>query len=840
MSQNVHIDLGRFSAQALGYNLLRQHKADRSVLSERPVNGSRNMSNRSRQSQGTHSTSGPRLRHPSRQPSDPPQGALAQADAGFARFLKEHASPKHQRVTAGGRIVPMDSQGSAPQMKLSAIDQTKDDRGTSSTPTISKSRSKAKDKRARSEDICPHAGADSSSPQPQGILATHARLSSISMNDKSEPQISASTLIPTIAPVALSSSMISQPNAAFPLMSQQYFQFEPQFQEHNAPALQNYAMYGLAGYPFAFSPSLQGLSASSVIPFMSSAPQAQTSGLVTPSDIAPCSSIIGGYSSTISQSSSILDSFVPNHAPQGYHQVGGQMAAVNQSLFSMGPFLESSLRKSLSQISVDYAALSTQLTSLDRYMAMHTWDMDPCAKKSLVEQRKSLVRELDVVRSYKEQLEATLRVSNEPGNQKEKGAGIAAQSNNCLPQRVLTNQFHLEIPSSASQYTIPGFPMLSPVSAVPPVLPVDQPVDPYFQWQASQNAGSLDNYFEFQHLSSGWNGSMASRLSQRNRKSNSGSELARDNTRARDLTEGRAGEEKTGVNNGWTAFSKPSSSELRGTEHMIGHATRKVDAVNELIQGLSRVPIQSTLPDSHIYSEKTAKVQSYLQRRSSKELIKGVGTYRPVVPHLRRPWASEMPIQRAPIRRGEMSFKADDDADSKSSSSYTSTTDSWATGRSEDKRSVGGDSLHGQQSGNDLETHQESPRYPNLAAAVDTVHTAQLSNASGSNSKSSQSHSTIAYGPRPSTSATSMTDLSEETSSVNAKQANPQLLTQYLNKDHGLLVQKTTALAVSQNVNAHAFLAGVEGMLNRPYLSDISHGDDRMQALAQNTKLGKV
>ncbi|GFG01396.1 hypothetical protein IFM61392_01769 [Aspergillus lentulus] len=733
----------------------------------------------------------------------------------------------------------MDSQGPAPQMKLSAIDQSKDDRGSFSTPTIGKCKYKAKDKRERFEDICPHTGADSSSPKPQGILATHARLSSISMNDISDPQISASTLIPTIAPVALGSSMISQPNAAL-RMSQQYFQCEPPFQEPHAPALQNYAMYGLAGYPFAFSPSLQGLSASNVTPFMSSASQAQSSGLVTPSDIAPCSSMIGGYSSAISQSSSILDSFVPNHAPQGYLQVGGQMAAVNHPLLSMGPFLESSLRNSLSQISIDYAALSTQLTSLDRYMAMHTWDMDPCAKKSLVEQRKSLVRELDVVRSYKEQLEATLRVSNEPGNQKEKRAGAAAQSNNCLSQSMMTNQFHLEIPPSASQYAVPGFSMLSPVSSVPPVLPADQYMDPYFQWQASQNVGSLDNYFEFQNLSSGCNASMASRLSQRNRKSNSGSEFARANTRARDLVDSKARDGKTGVNDGRTSFSKPSSSEPRGTEHMMGDAMRKVDPVNELIQGLSRVSIQSTLSDTHSYSEKNAKVQSYLPRKSSTELIKGAGTYRPVVPRLRRPWASEMPIQRAPIRRREMSFKTDEDADSKSSSSYTSTTDSWATGRSEDKRSVGGDSVHGQQSGNDLESHQESRRYSNLAPAIDTVHTAQLSNASASNSKSSQSHSTIAYEPRPSTSATSMTDVSEETSSVNAKQANPQLLTQYLNKDHGLLVQKSTALAVSQNVNAHAFLAGVEGMLNRPYLGDISHSDDKMQALAQHAKLGKV
>ena len=43
---------------------------------------------------------------PRRQPRSPPVGTLAQQHDGFARFLKEHASPPHQRVTAGGRIVP--------------------------------------------------------------------------------------------------------------------------------------------------------------------------------------------------------------------------------------------------------------------------------------------------------------------------------------------------------------------------------------------------------------------------------------------------------------------------------------------------------------------------------------------------------------------------------------------------------------------------------------------------------------------------------------------------------------------------------------------------------------
>lgn len=44
-------------------------------------------------------------RLPSRRPISPPTD-LAQQHAGFQRFLKEHASPPHHRVTAGGRIVP--------------------------------------------------------------------------------------------------------------------------------------------------------------------------------------------------------------------------------------------------------------------------------------------------------------------------------------------------------------------------------------------------------------------------------------------------------------------------------------------------------------------------------------------------------------------------------------------------------------------------------------------------------------------------------------------------------------------------------------------------------------
>ena len=50
---------------------------------------------------------GNRVHRPDRQPILPPP-AERQKDEGFVRFLKKHSSPTHNRVTAGGRIVPME------------------------------------------------------------------------------------------------------------------------------------------------------------------------------------------------------------------------------------------------------------------------------------------------------------------------------------------------------------------------------------------------------------------------------------------------------------------------------------------------------------------------------------------------------------------------------------------------------------------------------------------------------------------------------------------------------------------------------------------------------------
>ncbi|GES59889.1 hypothetical protein ATEIFO6365_0002022000 [Aspergillus terreus] len=122
LRHQAHFDVGRLSVQALNSNLLRQHRPPMYTLVEEPINR-RKPSGFSRQSEDIL---GGGLQ-PLRPPNDPPHSNLAQTNSGFARFLKEHTSPKHQRVTAGGRIVPMEPQTPAPKFRLTLRKRTDGD-----------------------------------------------------------------------------------------------------------------------------------------------------------------------------------------------------------------------------------------------------------------------------------------------------------------------------------------------------------------------------------------------------------------------------------------------------------------------------------------------------------------------------------------------------------------------------------------------------------------------------------------------------------------------------------------------------------------------------------------
>ena len=85
-----------------------------------------------------YSGSGRRLLEPQRQPLNAPVSppGHGQANEGFVRFLKTHSSPTHQRVTAGGRIVPMERPSAPPHFKLSVVDNLNHARTVPSTRRV--------------------------------------------------------------------------------------------------------------------------------------------------------------------------------------------------------------------------------------------------------------------------------------------------------------------------------------------------------------------------------------------------------------------------------------------------------------------------------------------------------------------------------------------------------------------------------------------------------------------------------------------------------------------------------------------------------------------------------
>lgn len=69
-----------------------------------------------------------------RQPIAPPETSILQRHDGFARFLKQHASPPHHRVTAGGRIVPTGPSSPPPMFDYASLNGLLRERSTASKP----------------------------------------------------------------------------------------------------------------------------------------------------------------------------------------------------------------------------------------------------------------------------------------------------------------------------------------------------------------------------------------------------------------------------------------------------------------------------------------------------------------------------------------------------------------------------------------------------------------------------------------------------------------------------------------------------------------------------------
>ncbi|KAK2882663.1 hypothetical protein FQN49_000137 [Arthroderma sp. PD_2] len=367
------------------------------VLRERSVNHTRTSTNMSMDTEASYHTSqSTHVHFPIRQPKNAPEGYIAQTNEGFARFLKEHASPKHHRVTAGGRIVPMSIHSSpAPEFRppVKGPELAGRQNLDSSNPTKVAKEEEPKDeggsqRRRRTRT----AMADSNRPE-----ASRRRDSAISQSDKGKGvSTSGSTQYQT--PV-LTTSATTNPTTPCQAGS---LNFIPnlgnlemdgismsQGQADQAglpfPILQQY--YSQAGIPHLGSDNAQGASQTQYVsPVCNIGPYPTPPGLgvINPTQVYQLPGAFNPYTGSVPPAVNMTQNIVP--------------AADIRGLNNM---FESAIQ--------DFETVSTQLSNLDRYMAVHTWDIDPASKKILVIQRMELVTKLDAARVLKENLETILR-----------------------------------------------------------------------------------------------------------------------------------------------------------------------------------------------------------------------------------------------------------------------------------------------------------------------------------------------------------------------------------------------------------------------------------------------
>ena len=106
------------------------------------------------QNHTTYPVTRPRyVAQPTRQPHAPPNSSVLQRHDGFVRFLKQHASPPHQRVTAGGRIVPAGPSSPPPMLDFGSLNGFLRERPVPANPTQKESRSSQSNTHAQKPQV---------------------------------------------------------------------------------------------------------------------------------------------------------------------------------------------------------------------------------------------------------------------------------------------------------------------------------------------------------------------------------------------------------------------------------------------------------------------------------------------------------------------------------------------------------------------------------------------------------------------------------------------------------------------------------------------------------------
>ncbi|GAD97127.1 conserved hypothetical protein [Paecilomyces variotii No. 5] len=712
MSQNGSIDIGKFSVHALENNLLSRRRASTNVLTERSVNRSRVASNFS----ATHSeespfTSGGPLQYPCRQPRNAPHENLAQTDVGFARFLKEHASPKHHRVTAGGRIVPMNPELPAPEFKLPIKKHEAADSG-------SQRRSEAlAERRASSSGIhaAPaqdaHSDANSKATEPTSVSGTirSAATSYLGFDGpgRDAPIIGSQYTAPAMqnpfpqSQFALGTSNI---NSSQPVqMHQDCMTFAP-----------NHGAYAVSSDQVNWFPNSNSLAAQGApTPFVAAPNQQSTAGPASQFS-APVGSIPSMFSSGNTWKLPTGAPFYPLVGMSSTPIFSTVFPAVNPSLLSLPPQQDFAVQKALQEANRTHETLSAQLSSIDRYMALHNFDRDHSSKRLLVENRMQLVRELDAIRLYKEQLESNLR-QHDPltstDNRTAYASGFDTMFASTGPGDVSSNanMQNIWIPAltagNASSIWTPTI-----QSTFAPMLPTNESLNPSFPYQfpaigsiASMHSAlaygdprtnSVNTYGD-QQIRPDWGIGANQDLNAQMRHA-----LSTEQAGTKDIS---------AESPGWATAAQSAPLEISHLYYRIEEAAQRGEPIEELLKELTAVTTRLSQPIAVENAASRPGVSSLTASDSHGNRMQGksqskvahVGDVRKgteAVQTQKQPFTSNgKPRARGRSRKsaqstiqssdkGNQGLHEAEDEDGKSCYSCLSTTDSWATIQEGDKR----------------------------------------------------------------------------------------------------------------------------------------------------------
>ncbi|OJJ98749.1 hypothetical protein ASPACDRAFT_44377 [Aspergillus aculeatus ATCC 16872] len=788
MRSNARIDVNRFSE--VGSNLLRQHST--SVLSEQSINRSRNVSNFSRQSERTTAPPEPPLRSTSRQPSDPPCSHRVQNNSGFAQFLKEHTSPKHQRVTAGGRIVPMEA---PPKMKLPTYQQQQkvgDDRKRS-VVSATENQNNLEQQTLPTRDTANGTGTSKHGSQSAGVPVNCI----FPPYGSFDPYLQTLGQTPNLLSAAGPSGLLPSLAMPWPTDTQQLLEPEIQAPEYHIPAAPEFPMLNYAN-PCIWQPTLYDV-LSSPNPLPTFAPSIQPHPTIsTASDFSAGSmASSGGATPLMSPFYSGYGMSCTPTAVHWYQLINGQ-AGMQPQQVTPAVMPTPLYQKSLDDATKEHDNLSAQLARLDRYMAMHTWDLDPQTKKLLVEQRVGLVKELDTVRIYREHLEyasAKIRMntlgSHAGMSESAPPTGMYLAGNAAIQPA----SFGQAICTSSSDSTIPAFAMPSLATAFPPQLSSHETGSStpmaLMPWQ-----GSTDY---FGHLP----GSVLQETNTSNKAHTQSQRLKpkrpisikvppanpKNDTTSDNKAQGAKANETP-----WTSCTKDLPLEVLQVYRQTGKIARQGDTLDVLLQDLKLAAEQSIKQTSGGYYPPSSSAANAIgDQRVTTQMSEKAGAFKSKSAdfsgpdYLRQRSSRDSRKYRNRPRSHEdvekSHFVAVEEEDARSMLSYVSTTDSWATVH--EKESAGS---------------AKRPTTPFFEIPNSVTQLALMSGSGGiGNPRTAHRRSGPALADDPLQSR-------QRSNVESVKHSFSPLLAPCLIKDRGLAGPKTMALAVPQNVHAHGIL----------------------------------